>query len=75
MCAVAYLDKVDESGENGTAQHVMILRLLPEQRQVLHQTAYVWPDLIPRRKTHTWNSHTFTPSKLLNAAKDQCAYV
>ena len=59
VCVCPYLDKVDESGENGTAQHVMILRLFPEQRQVLHQTAYVWPDLIQRRTTkNTHRIHT-----------------
>ena len=41
----AYLYKVDESGENGTAEHVVLLRLLPEERQVLHQTASVGSDL------------------------------
>lgn len=41
----AYLDQVDEGSEYGTSEHVVFFRLLPKQRQVLNQTAYVWPDL------------------------------
>lgn len=40
-----YLYKVDERGEYGTSKHVVFLWLLPEQGQVLNQTAYVRPDL------------------------------
>lgn len=42
---VPYLYQVDECSENGTSKHVVFFRLLPEQRQVLNQAAYVWPDL------------------------------
>lgn len=42
---VPYLYQVDERSENGTSKHVVFFRLLPEQRQVLNQAAYVWPDL------------------------------
>lgn len=48
----SYLYQVDECSEYGTSKHVVFLRLLPEQRQVLNQTAYVWPDL--KQKNITW---------------------
>lgn len=36
---------MDESSEYGTSKHVVFFRLLPEQGQVLNQTAYVRSDL------------------------------
>lgn len=36
MEAGTYLHQMDESGEDGTAQHVVFFRLLPQQRKVLN---------------------------------------
>lgn len=44
-CTVPYLHQMEECSENGTPKHVVLLRLLPQQGQVLNQTAYIGPDL------------------------------
>lgn len=54
LWVVPYLHQMDERGEYCTSKHVMLLWLLPQQRQVLNQTAYVWSDL-NREENKTWN--------------------
>lgn len=50
--APPYLHQVDERREDGTSKHIVLFGLLPEQRQVLHQTAYVWTDLKNKKQKH-----------------------
>lgn len=48
-----YLHQMDERSEYCTSKHVMLLWLLPQQRQVLNQAAYVWSDLNRRENKMT----------------------
>lgn len=48
-----YLHQMDERREYCTSKHVMLLWLLPQQRQVLNQAADVWSDLNRRENQMT----------------------
>ena len=48
---LSYLYQVNEGGEDGASQHVVLRRLLPQQGQVLHQGRDVGSNL----RTHTLN--------------------
>lgn len=55
-----YLYQVDECSEYGTSKHVVFFRLLPQQGQVLNQTAYVWPDLNQKKNQMTNENQNLT---------------
>lgn len=65
---MSYLYQVDECRENGTSKHVVFFRLLPEQGQVLNQTAYIWANLRHNKKQTRRQIRSKTHSPIQPAA-------